>query len=258
MRADALVRVTNISVVPDQKDGKTKMSYVVDLYAKAYLFEDTIVETYDDVFSLKNELVPTYDYLEFSSEDGYKFDNDMIMMQTDISKLDDFDDIVGVYMPKFEAVEFEDKGETVLINSKISAVGVYRTSKGLEKLGLVYDVKFETDKEISKQVSKIVPTIAVSNFKVKAGKDLEVSFSLGYKVLYEKTKIEKYVKNFELKQEKVQDDSAIKVYILKENKTLFEVSKALNVRPEIVAGQNEVDDVFEAGQKIYIYSPLNI
>lgn len=258
MRADALVRVTNVSVVPDKKDEKTVMSYVVDLYAKAYLFEDTVVETYDDVFSLKNEIVPTYDFLELSSEDGYKFDSDMIMMQTDISGLDDFDDIVGVYMPKFEQVEFEDKGETVLINSKISAVGLYRTSKGIEKLGLSYDVKFETDKDISKEVSKIVPTIAVSAFKVKAGKDLEVSLSLGYKVLYEKTNLEKYVKNFELKHEKVQDDSAVKVYILKEDKSLFEVAKALNVRPEVIAEQNEVDDVFEAGQKIYIYSPLNI
>jgi hypothetical protein len=76
--------------------------------------------------------------------------------------------------------------------------------------------------------------------------------------LYEKISLEKYVKSFELKQEKNKDDSAVKVYILKENKSLFEVAKALNVRPEIIAQQNEVDDVFEAGQKIYIYSPLNI
>lgn len=258
MRADALLRVTNVSVVPDKKNEKTVMSYVVDIYAKAYLFEETIAETYDDIFSLKNEIVPTYDFVELSCDDGYKYDSDMIMMQTDISGLEDFDDIVGVYMPKFENVEFEDNGEMVLINSKISAVGLYRTSRGIEKLALSYDVKFETDKDISKLVSKVIPTIAVSSFKVKAGKDLEVSFSLGYKILYEKTSLEKYVKSFELKQEKNKDDSAVKVYILKENKSLFEVAKALNVRPEIIAQQNEVDDVFEAGQKIYIYSPLNI
>lgn len=258
MVADAIVRVTNISVVADEKDGKTTISYVVDLYAKAYLFENASVLTFDDIFSLKNELVPTYDYLELSSEDGYKFDTDMILMQTDISGLSDFDDMIGVYMPRLGAVEFVDSGENVVINSKISAVALYKTLSGIQKLDLVYDAKFETDKDISKTVSKIVPTISVSSFKVKAGKDLEISFALGYKILYEKTQVEKYVKSFEVKQEKQQDDSAVRVYILKESQDLFEVAKALNVKPEVIAEQNEVDGVLESGQKVYIYSPLNI
>ena len=257
MVADALVRTTNISVVADEKDGKTTISYVVDLYAKAYLFENVSVLTFDDVFSLKNEIVPTYDYLELSSEDGYKFDTDMMLFQTDISGLSDFDDMIGVYMPRLESVEFVDGGENVVINSKISAIALYKTLNGIQKLDLVYDAKFETDKDISKAVSKIVPTISVSSFKVKAGKDLETSFSLGYKILYEKTQVEKYVKSFEMKQEKQQDDSAVRVYILKESQDLFEVAKVLNVKPEIIAEQNEVDGVLESGQKVYIYSPLN-
>lgn len=161
-------------------------------------------------------------------------------------------------MPRLGAVEFVDSGENVVINSKISAVALYKTLSGIQKLDLVYDAKFETDKDISKTVSKIVPTISVSSFKVKAGKDLEISFALGYKILYEKTQVEKYVKSFEVKQEKQQDDSAVRVYILKESQDLFEVAKALNVKPEVIAEQNEVDGVLESGQKVYIYSPLNI
>ena len=256
MFANAVVRVSNIAVTPEQKEDKTVMTYVIDLFTKTYLYEATTVRTYDDIFSLENELVPTYDYLELSLDDGYKYEQDVILMQTDISKLEDFDDIVGVYLPKIEVVELVDNAENASILSKISAVGVYKTSKGLEKMDLSYDIKFDTDKEITKNMTKVIPTVSISSFKVKAGKDLEISFSIGYKMMFEKTECDKYVKSYEIKSPKELDRSAVKVYITKSNQSVFDVAKAINVRPEVILEQNEIDDVFDVEQKVYVYSPI--
>lgn len=258
MCANAVVRVSNISVVSEQKEDKGFVSYVVDLFAKAYLLENKNAVTYDDVFSLKNEIVPTYDYIEMTRDDGFKFESDMLLKQTDISFINDFDDLVGVYLPRFENLTFVDNGETACLNATLSAVAVYRTSQGLEKLDLKYDVRFETEKDISKVLENVVTTAMISTFKIKAGKDLEVTFSVGYKFLFAKKNCEKYVKSIDIKKEKAQDNSAIKVYVLKTEQSLFDVARALNVRPEVVAEQNEVDDCFETGQKVYVYSPLNV
>ena len=68
---------------------------------------------------------------------------------------------------------------------------------------------------------------------------------------------EKFVKSFETLKEKTDADAGVKVYIVRENQTVFDVAKALNVSPELIISQNEVSDCFEAGQKVFVYCPLN-
>ena len=68
---------------------------------------------------------------------------------------------------------------------------------------------------------------------------------------------ETYVKAYEIKDAKHKDDYGVKVYITREGETLFDVAKVLCVRPEIIEEQNEIDGVFEQGEKIYVYSPIS-
>ena len=68
----------------------------------------------------------------------------------------------------------------------------------------------------------------------------------------------RYVKAYEIVDQKNIDDAGIKVYITRNNQSVFDVAKALNVRPDVILKQNEVDDVFESGKKIYVYSPINL
>jgi len=46
--------------------------------------------------------------------------------------------------------------------------------------------------------------------------------------------------------------------VTRKGETLFDVAKVLNVRPETITSQNDVQDIFEQGEKIYIYSPINL
>ena len=123
----------------------------------------------------------------------------------------------------------------------------------------LYDTTDEIpEKENAKKLCKISASAAVSAFKVKAGKDLECAFSVEYKFEYKKEKSEKFVKSFEISKEKESCDAGVKVYVTRENQSVFEVSKALNVRPELITSQMEVSDCFEAGQKVFVYCPLNL
>jgi hypothetical protein len=86
---------------------------------------------------------------------------------------------------------------------------------------------------------------------------LESAFKVEYKINFEKESAEKFVKSYEILKEKTDVDAGVKVYVVKENQTVFEVAKVLNVSPELIISQNEVSDCFEKGQKVFVYCPLN-
>ncbi len=258
MVVNSNLKMLNTAITEQVRDDKNRLAFVIDLSAKSYLFEIQEIATFDDLFSLKNEISPVYDYAEFEAFDGVQFDNDTVLTQTDISGKIDFDDIVGVYNPVVSVVEFEDLGEKVSVLAEIKALAVYKTEKSLEKIDLSYETRFETEKEITKNVKDVRATAVVSAFKVKAGKDLESAFQIEYEFEFEKNTTEKFVKSFDVLREKQDTDAGVKVYVTRENQTLFEVAKALNVTPELVSSQSEVSDYFEAGQKVFVYCPLNI
>lgn len=258
MNVDTYLKHLNTSIVEQNSGEKHALAFVIDLFAKSYVFENSETQTFDDLFSLKNELVPTYEVAEFEENDGLQFDNDTVLTQSDISLQGDFDDIVGVYQPKVEIVEANDMGEKVSVKAKIRALLIYKTQTSLQNLDLEYETHFETEKNISKGLKGVSAIASVTAYKVKAGKDLESAFAVEYKFEYKKESSESFVKGFDEKQQKASVDAGIKVYVTRENQSVFEVAKALNVMPELIKQQMQVDDVFEAGQKVFVYCPLNI
>lgn len=257
MHGEAVLDLTNATITEQEQEDKNRFAFVFDLKAKAYLFENQSVETYDDIFSLSKEIVPVYDVIELESFDGNQFETDAVLVQTDVSVYSDFDDLIGVYDPKVSVVSIEDNGEHATIYAEVSALAVYKTTNSINSFNLSHKTKFEFEKDVKKQLKTVKTTANVSSFKVKAGKDLDCTMFVDFILEYQKTSSENYVKSFELKQDKITDDAAVKVYVTRANQTLFDVAKAINLRPEVIAKQNEITDVFESGQKIYVYSPLN-
>lgn len=258
MKTEVCLKHLNTAIVEQTRDDKNMLAFVIDLSAKAYLYESLIIETFDDLFSLENEISPVYEYAEFEEEDGFEFDNDTILTQTDISVNGDFDDIIGVYQPNVKILDFEDLGEKIMVHAELNAVAIYKTQTSLEKLDLVYETKFETEKDLSKKLKNVQAVASVSAYKVKAGKDLESAFSVEYKFGFEKQTSEKFVRSYEKGKNKEISDAGIKVYVTRDNQSVFDVAKILNVKPDLIKNQMEIDDYFEAGQKVFVYCPLNV
>lgn len=258
MNCEIMLKHLNTAIVEQKKDDKNSLAFVIDLSAKAYVFENLSVQTYDDIYSLKNEITPVYEYAEFSQDDGVDFDTDTVLTQTNISDKSDFDDLIGVYQPNVNILETQDLGDKILLHAEITALALYKTQTSIEKLDLVYETRFEMTKEMTKKLARVSANASVSAFKVKAGKDLECAFSVEYKFEYEKINGLKFVKSFNLLEEKEPSEAGVRVYVTRENQSLFDVARVLNVRPELIASQMEVTDNFESGQKVFVYCPLNI
>lgn len=257
--ADVKVLVKNATVTPEASEDKTTFVCVFDLFAKAYVYEENSYETVTDLFSLKNELQTTYSYIEMKNYVGAKNFNDSIMEVSDVSSLENFDDIIGVFEPKFDLESTELDGDKYLVAGKISSLVLYKSTEGeVSSYNLDVDFKTAIPTENGLELRDVLVIPAVSSFKVKAGKDLEVYFSVNITAKFETSVSGKFVKDFEEKEAKQNAFSGIKVYITSNGETLFDIARSLNVRPEVISSQNEVAESFEQGEKIYIYSPANL
>lgn len=258
MISDAVVEVRNITVTPEEKQDKTNIVYAIDVFAKAYVFEKDTRDIATDMFSLDSEIQNTYDYLEFKNYSCKRETSDVIMSLTDVSTIENFDDIVGVYSPKVKIEIVNNDDLKTYAEGKVSAFALYKSGEEIKRHDFSYPVKFECEKEALEILEDVSVQAEISSFKVKAGKDLEVAYKMSTMFKFVTELSETYVKSFEIKEEKQKNDYGIKVYVTKAGETLFDVAKVLSVRPEIIEEQNEIDGVFEQGEKIYVYSPANL
>ena len=138
------------------------------------------------------------------------------------------------------------------------ATALYKSGEETRELPVCTEVRFEVEKDRAQFAENVNGFASVVSYKVKAGKELEATFKLEYSVDFYTLLSEQYIKSFEVKGEKPEQVSGIRVYVTRKGETLFDVAKVLNVRPETITSQNDVQDIFEQGEKIYIYSPINL
>lgn len=258
MKATAFSVVKNTNISFEESGDKYVLAYSYDIFAKSYIFEDYSYSVASDIFMLSNNVDIEYDFIEAKNYVEMIEQSESILSQTDITSIEDFDDIIGVFEPKIEIEKIENTDSRAEVLAKISAYALYKSESGIEKLDINENIKFEMGVDGNKFIDQAFVSLQIVSFKVKAGKEIEVVFKSNCHAVVAILSSAKFVKSYDVVSEKVSDDSAIKVYIARAGQTIFEVAKALNVKPEIIVSQNQIDDVFEAGQKVYVYSPINL
>lgn len=257
MQVYTVLEAKNVTVTPEEKEDKTNIVYAIDIFAKAYLYEENTYEVATDMFSLDSVIQNTYDYLDIQKNSSSKQVTDVVMSSTNVSEIEDFDDIIGVYLPKVKMTNITSFENKIIAEILISAFAFYKSKDEVKRLEIAHSAKVEFEKDINEIFNDFKSVAEISSFKVKAGKELEVAFKVASNISFDVSITESFVKSFEIKDAKPENGGGIKVYVTKEGETLFEVARILNVRPELIEEQNEVDGVFEQGEKIYVYSPLN-
>ena len=254
----AMLSIKNTTITPEEKEDKLSLVCVFDLFAKAYVYEEGTVELVQDLFSLKNEIVQTKGYAEVKNYKKTVVLSDTVLCLTNVAELENFDDVKTVYAPKFEVLSIEDEGRKAVVNGKVKADALYEANGEILTLQVETETSIEIEKESNEKLAKFDACLSVSNHKVKAGKELETAIKIENTCYLETELTLEYVAGFENASEKLVENGGIKVYVTKQGETLFEIAKILNVKPEIIAAQNEVDGVFEQGEKIYVYSQANL
>lgn len=256
MLAEYFVDIKSVSLVPEVGDEKTLIVATFDIFAKIYIYEDKQFEIINDMFSLNKEISTSYNFIEAKSFGECKQLEENTLSVTDISEYSDFDDIVSVYNPIAEVQNIDYIENYSNIHLKITATALYKTENGYNSLNIEHITVLNVD---SQNTSSLINVNAqIVSFKVKAGKELEVVFKCDYNLEKCSCLSEKYVSAFDEISEKSHSDAGIKVYITKEGQSLFDIAKILNVKPDVILNQNEINDVFEQGEKIYVYSPVNL
>ncbi len=258
MLASADIAVKNITITPEENEEKTNISYSFDLYVQASAFEESTYEVVTDMFSLGNEITTTNDFIEAKNYHSQVVMSDTVMLTADVSNIENFDDVVGVYGGTFTLTSAEDAGEKVKISGIVNTQALCKVGEGYEVLRTGNENYFEISKDESVIFEGVNTAVEVLSFKVKAGKELEISARITYTSKFNTMISESFVSGFESVKQKPENHGGIKVYVAHQGETLFDVAKALSVRPETIANQNEVSDIFEQGEKIYIYSPINL
>lgn len=258
MFVDSIFNESSVSVTPEERENKTNIVYVVSISTKGYVYEDYEYEIATDMFALDSEIQNSYEFLEFKNLSNENMASDMFISQTDVSSIENFDDIIGVFDAKTKLKEVKNIDDKVIVDFDIYAFALYKSGEAIKKLDVIYSAKFELDKKADELIDEVLLVAEISSFKVKAGKELETAFKASVYVKYSTLVSEKYVKSYEIKEAKTSSNDGIKVYVTREGETLFDVAKVLGVRPEVIEEQNQIDGIFEAGEKIYVYSPINI
>ncbi len=258
MKACAFASVKNAGVSFDDTGEKCILSYNFDLVAKCYVLEENTYEIAKDMFMLSNEIAVTYDYVESKNAQEIVSQTESFMTQTDITEVADFDDIIGVFEPSVRLINIENKGDKAEIRAKLNAYALYKDAQGISRLDIKKELTFELACNDGKFVDSARLDCQIVSFKVKAGKEIEASFKVNYCASLMSMSVSPFVKSYEILGEKDTRDEGIKVYVVRENQSIFDVAKALNVRPALIEDQNQIDGGFESGQKVYVYSPINL
>ena len=146
----------------------------------------------------------------------------------------------------------------MVVTGLLNTTALVRTSDDYQTLTTENETYFEISKDAGLSLEGISASVNIVSFKVKAGKELEISARVNYSAKFNTNVSERYVSSYEVVSAKPESEGGIKVYITHQGETLFNVAKVLSVRPEVIAEQNEVGDIFEQGEKVYIYSPINL
>ena len=258
MFVDVILNVNNVTVTPEERENKTNIVYVIDAFAKGYIYESHEYEIASDMFSLDTEIQNTFEILELKNSSSENSSSDMFISSTNVSNIENFDDIIGVFDAKTKLKNFSIVDNKAIVNFEVLSFALYKSNENIKRLEVLYEGKFEFDKKPEEFVDDIRLIAEISSFKVKAGKELEVAFKVTAEVKYVTVINEQFVKSYEVKDTKIESNDGIKVYVTRAGETLFDVAKVLGVRPEVIEEQNQIDGVFEAGEKIYVYSPINI
>ncbi len=256
--ANAKCEVKTVTISPVVNDEKTTLGFAFEIMANICAYEEESVDVCADIFSLKNELNVVYDYVDQKSFVSSSCYTDSVLSQTDISKIQDFEDISSVYNPKVNVVDVQNLGDKAVIVAEVVASAIYKTKDSYSVIDVKTETRYELAKEANQEIILASAGAIVNSFKVKAGKELEVIFKICYAFEFGKNENVRYVKSIETIKEKNTNNGGVYVYIARSGETIFDVAKVLNVKPETITSQNEVIDNFEQGEKIYVYSPINL
>ena len=239
---------------------KTNLVLAVGLCAQADVYESKNLQVVTDVFSLSKKLETTTEYIDYTTYLNSNYYNDTVVCNAVLDK-DNVDELVSVINPTVELSYANVLNGKLNIEGVVKSTVVYKDNQAetTNSYNMVCPFISRIDTDISGGINNININCNLSNTKLRSGKEIEIVVALNISCDTSAETYFDYIKNINEVGPKEEQSSAITIYVTKENESLYSVAKALNVLPETITSQNEViDNKFASGQRVFVYSPLNI
>ena len=239
---------------------KTNCVLAITLNANVdnYLQQTFAVTT--DLFSLSQNTSTVCECVNHTNFVSAKYYTDTLVSSINIAE-NSIDEIIAYINPSVEISQTSIKNNNLTIEGVAQFSIVYKDGITEQISASNQNCPFVSSIDIqdANQIENVVATISLNSVKLRSGKELETTFNLNVQTNIVSEQYLQYVKSIVEEGEKQTNDSAITIYVTKENESLFNVARALNVLPETITNQNEVTDgKFASGQRIFVYNPLNV
>lgn len=243
--ASVNLSVTNVSAaIEDNGDEQKQANITVDVKAVAFTLEDKAITLTTDAFSCSGELKLATEYIEATQVGEAQMLTDNIVYGIGLEDYPEFDAIklVTVTGVPFSQADGE-------ISGNINLDVIFATlDGGFDKKAA--QIPFTLN---SNDVATGV-TAVVSSFKIRGTSELEVILNVSAQTYKEAKANFSFVSSAEL-EESSPDEAGVKMIVAKEDEDLFDICRALKVRPEMLKAQNEGLEEVHAGDKIFVYLP---
>lgn len=258
IQSEISIMFNEIKVTTMLEEGGANVNLYVPIAFAGYVFAKTNMSVIDDVYIKSN-------YLSITSE---TFDSivgmpslqfrDNISGTASIADTAPFiDEILGVCTNNIVLASSRVDNNKLSIEGVANATVVYLTKETNALTAVQVEMPFSVEQKVDGNMASVV-TLCLSdvNARSKRGKEIEVSSNLSVYVDMYGMNTMQVISNITTGDEKPKDDCSLYIYIVKDNQTIWDIAKEMNVSEELILEQNpDVELPLRSGEKLVIYNP---
>lgn len=239
---------------------KTSVVVAVASRINVDAYSEIEFQTITDLFSLEKEISSTIDCVAYNNFVEGSTVSDTVMLTVD-NVAENIDEVVGAVNPVVEVSHLSSGNSTLQVEAVVKFDLIFKNNQtdSIETKQIVCPFVSSWQTENMFNVEEYFAVAKVTNIKPLAGKNLDVVFELTVVCSSCKENYFEFAQNVQEISAKENSKSAITIYVTKEGEDIFDVARALCVKPEVIESQNEVvDGKFSGGTRVFVYSPINV
>ena len=252
------VVLNDVKVTTTMEANSATINIIVPVLFKGFNFTQKSSEIVTDLFNLQNMMGVDYqsvDLLEAAPPKSYV---EKITGAFIIDENQPFiDEVTGVCANNIVLANTSIVNNNLLVEGVASSTVLYFNKESNTTNSIEVEIPFSINLD-SKIPEGFTPSIGVSFGEVlakgKRGKEIDIEGKIFAYIDFYKTTNDAVISQVEVLEERVLEDYALSIYIVKDGETLWDIAKEMNISPDLILEQNpNVELPLKAGEKIVIY-----
>ena len=255
--------ITDSKIILSGNETNNLIKAQIQLKICANTYEDKSIEVVSDIYCAEKELIKETLVKDTEYYTGCKFFDEKIngTAQLDV-QMTAIKDIITTSASKSVLVNLIPNKDSVTAEGVVSAAVIYEDDNSdinSVQVELPYSIELRADNVTAN--SKIKGTVTLSNIYARAKRDKEIEAIAELKFcleIFDSGSIE-YISALEEGEDKISSKNAISVYLAEKGETMWDIAKALNMKPEEILKQNpDLKEPVESNMPVCIFRKISL